>query len=75
MPSILLTRPRHPWGRGLVNRFFCDVHRRARNDEGYRISFSVDGVTFKHVDRFAEMPVKASGDEVFVDVTTTKPYR
>ena len=55
-----------PVGEG-VNRFFCDVHRRARNGEGYRITFSVDGVTFKHVDGFAEIPVKA-GDKVFADV-------
>jgi hypothetical protein len=50
-----------------VNRFFCDVHRRARNGEGYRITFTIDGVTFKHVDGFAEIPVKA-GDKVFADV-------
>jgi hypothetical protein len=48
-------------------RYFCDVHRRARNGEGYRITFTTDGVTFKHVDSFAEIPVKA-GDKVFVDV-------
>jgi hypothetical protein len=50
-----------------VNRFFCDVHRRARNGEGYRITFTTDGVTFRHADSFAEIPVKA-GDKVFVDV-------
>jgi hypothetical protein len=55
-----------PVGKG-VNRFFCDVHRRARNGEGYRITFTTDGVTFKHVDGFAEIPVRA-GDRVFVDV-------
>jgi hypothetical protein len=55
-----------PVGKG-VNRFFCDVHRRARNGEGYRITFTIDGVTFKHVDGFAEIPVRA-GDKVFVDV-------
>jgi hypothetical protein len=55
-----------PVGEG-VNRFFCDVHRRARNGEGYRITFTIDGVTFKHVDGFAEIPVKA-GDKVFADV-------
>jgi hypothetical protein len=60
-----LTRPRHPWGKG-VNRFFCDVHRRARNGEGYRISFSVDGVTFKHVDGFGDIPAK-SGDKMYID--------
>jgi hypothetical protein len=55
-----------PVGEG-VNRFFCDVHRRARNGEGYRITFTTDGVTFRHVESFAEIPVKA-GDKVFVDV-------
>jgi hypothetical protein len=55
-----------PEGKG-VNRFFCDVHRRARNGEGYRITFTTDGVTFRHADSFAEIPVKA-GDKVFVDV-------
>jgi hypothetical protein len=48
-------------------RYFCDVHRKARNGEGYRITFTTDGVTFKHVDGFAEIPVRA-GDKVFVDV-------
>jgi len=48
-------------------RYFCDVHRKAKNGEGYRITFTTDGVTFKHVDGFAEIPVRA-GDKVFVDV-------
>jgi hypothetical protein len=42
-------------------RYFCDVHRRARNGEGYRITFTTDGVTFRHADSFAEIPVKAGG--------------
>jgi hypothetical protein len=46
---------------------FCDVHRKAKNGEGYRITFTTDGVTFNHVKSFAEIPVKA-GDKVFVDV-------
>jgi hypothetical protein len=54
-----------PVGKG-VNRFFCDVHRRARNGEGYRISFSVDGITFKHVDGFGDIPAK-SGDKIYID--------
>jgi hypothetical protein len=53
-------------GKG-VRRFFCDVHRRAKNGEGYRITFTTDGVMFNHVESFAEIPVKA-GDRVFVDV-------
>jgi hypothetical protein len=55
-----------PVGKG-VRRFFCDVHRRAKNGEGYRITFTTDGVMFNHVESFAEIPVKA-GDKVFVDV-------
>jgi hypothetical protein len=54
-----------PVGKG-VNRFFCDVHRRARNGEGYRITFSVDGITFKHVDGFGDIPAK-SGDKIYID--------
>jgi len=55
-----------PVGKG-VRRFFCDVHRRPKNGEGYRITFTTDGVMFNHVESFAEIPVK-SGDKVFVDV-------
>jgi hypothetical protein len=54
-----------PVGEG-VNRFFCDVHRRARNGEGYRITFTADGVTFKHVDGFGDIPAK-SGDKMYID--------
>jgi hypothetical protein len=54
-----------PVGEG-VNRFFCDVHRRARNGEGYRITFTADGVTFKHVDGFGDIPAK-SGDKIYID--------
>jgi hypothetical protein len=46
-----------------VNRFFCDVHRRARNGEGYRITFTTYGVSFRHVDRFEDIPVRA-GDKI-----------
>jgi hypothetical protein len=42
------------------------VHRRARNGEGYRITFSVDGITFKHVDGFGDIPAK-SGDKIYID--------
>jgi hypothetical protein len=54
-----------PMGEG-VNRFFCDVHRKAKNGEGYRITFTTDGVTFRHVDSFTDIPATA-GDTVFVD--------
>jgi hypothetical protein len=49
-----------------VRRFFCDVHRKAKNGEGYRITFTTDGVTFRHVDSFTDIPATA-GDIVFVD--------
>ena len=49
-----------------VNRFFCDVHRRARNGEGYRITFTTDGVTFRHVDSFTDIPAK-EGDKIYID--------
>ena len=54
-----------PMGKGV--KCFCDVHRKAKNGDGYRITFTTDGVTFRHADSFAEIPVKA-GDKVFVDV-------
>jgi hypothetical protein len=47
-------------------RYFCDVHRKAKNSEGYRITFTTDGVTFRHVDSFTDIPATA-GDTVFVD--------
>ena len=54
-----------PMGKG-VRRFFCDVHRKERNSEGYRITFTTDGVTFKHVDSFGDIPAK-SGDKIYID--------
>jgi hypothetical protein len=51
-----------PVGEG-VNRFFCDVHRRAKNGEGYRITFTTYGVSFRHVDCFEDIPVRA-GDKI-----------
>jgi hypothetical protein len=50
-----------PWAR-----YFCDIHRTKKNSERYRITYTTDGVTYKHVDSFAEIPAKA-GDMVFVD--------
>jgi hypothetical protein len=49
-----------------VRRFFCDVHRRAKNGEGYRITFTMDGVTFRHVDSFTDIPTK-EGDKIYID--------
>ena len=48
-------------------RIYCDVHRTRKNGEGFRITFTADGVTFRHVDSFLEIPANA-GDRVFVDV-------
>jgi hypothetical protein len=56
-------------GKG-VRRFFCDVHRKAKkkakNGEGYRITFTTDGITFKHVDSFTDMPAR-EGDKIYID--------
>ncbi len=48
-------------GKGVA--FFADVHRKAKNGEGYRITFTTDGLTFKHVDDFEDLPAK-DGDNV-----------
>jgi hypothetical protein len=37
-------------------KFYADVHRSKRNGEGYRITYTSDGTTFKHVDGFGEIP-------------------
>ncbi len=46
--------------------YYADVHRKARNGEGFRITFTTDGAIFRHVDNLVEIPVSA-GDKVFVD--------
>jgi hypothetical protein len=51
-------------GRGV--KYFCDVHRRAKSGEEYRITFTTDGVTFRHVDSFEDIPAK-SGDKIYID--------
>jgi hypothetical protein len=51
-------------GKGV--KYFCDVHRKAKNGEGYRITFTTDGVTFKHVDSLEDIPAKA-GDKIYTD--------
>jgi len=47
-------------------KFYADVHRSKRNDEGYRITYTTDGITFKHIDSFSEIPA-GPGDQLFVD--------
>jgi hypothetical protein len=49
-----------------VRKFFCDVHRRAKNGEGYRITFTTEGVAFKQVDSFTDIPAK-EGDKIYID--------
>jgi len=47
-------------------RYYADVHRTKRNGEGYRMTYSTDGITFKYADSFSEFPA-GPGDQVFVD--------
>jgi len=53
-----------PWGKEV--RYYADIHKTKKNRERYRITYTTDGTTYKHVDSFAEIPAKA-GDMVFVD--------
>jgi len=46
--------------------YYADVHRTRRDGEGFRITFTTDGVSFRHVDSFADVPAR-EGDRVFVD--------
>jgi hypothetical protein len=47
-------------------KFYADVHRTKRNGEGFRITYTTDGITFRHVDSFSEIPA-GPGDELFMD--------
>jgi hypothetical protein len=47
-------------------KFYADVHRSKRNDEGYRITYTTDGTAFKHVDSLGEIPA-GPGDKLFMD--------
>jgi hypothetical protein len=47
-------------------KFYADVHRSKRNGEGFRITYSTDGITFRHVDSFSEVPA-GPGDRLFMD--------
>jgi len=46
--------------------YYCDVHRTGKKGEGFRITYTLDGLTFRHADSFGEIPAEA-GDRVFVD--------
>jgi hypothetical protein len=47
-------------------KFYADVHRTKKNSERYRITYTVDGTTFRHVDGFGEIPA-GPGDKLFMD--------
>ena len=47
-------------------KFYADVHRTKKNSERYRITYSTDGITFKHIDSFSEIPA-GPGDKLFMD--------
>jgi hypothetical protein len=47
-------------------KFYADVHRTKKNGEGFRITYTTDGITFKHVDSFGEIPA-GPGDRLFMD--------
>jgi hypothetical protein len=59
------TRPKHPGGRRLEGSSATST--RQRKTERYRITYTTDGTTYKHVDSFMDIPA-AAGDKVFVDV-------
>ncbi len=46
--------------------FYADVHRTKRSGEGFRITYTTDGESFRYADGFDELPA-GSGDRVFVD--------
>jgi len=46
--------------------YYCDVHRTGKNGEGFRITYTLDGLTFRHAEGFGEIPAGA-GDRVFID--------
>jgi hypothetical protein len=47
-------------------KFYADVHRTKKNSERFRITYSTDGTTFRHVDGFGEVPA-GPGDKLFMD--------
>jgi hypothetical protein len=47
-------------------KFYADVHRTKKNSERYRITYTTDGITFKHIDSFSEIPA-GPGDKLFMD--------
>jgi hypothetical protein len=47
-------------------KFYADVHGTKKNSERFRITYSTDGITFKHIDRLGEIPA-GPGDRLFMD--------
>jgi hypothetical protein len=46
--------------------FYADVHKTKKNSEMYRITYTSDGTTFRHVDSLGEIPA-GPGDKLFMD--------
>jgi hypothetical protein len=49
-----------------ILKFYADVYKTKRNGERYRITYTTDGITFKHIDSFGEIPA-GPGDRLFMD--------
>jgi hypothetical protein len=47
-------------------KFYADVHRTKKNSERCRITYTTDGITFKYIDSFGEIPA-GPGDKLFMD--------
>jgi hypothetical protein len=47
-------------------KIYANVHRTKKNNEKYRITYTSDGTTFRHVDSFGEIPA-GPGDRLFMD--------
>jgi hypothetical protein len=47
-------------------KFYADVIGLRRISERYRITYTTDGITFKHIDSFSEIPA-GPGDKLFMD--------
>jgi len=54
-------------------KFYADVHKTKKNGEGFRITYTTDGITFKHIDSFSEIPRKARRQAIH-GYTTTQAY-
>jgi len=47
-------------------KIYANVHRTKKNNEKYRVTYTIDGTTFKHTDSFGEIPA-GPGDKLFMD--------